>query len=314
MVRKLWDWIGIGEKSGIDLAQLLIVPFAVAAVGLWFQITINNSSKASDTDRAQEAALQSYFDAMTSLVIDGQLGLDEQKKGIGVLAQARTVTVLPTLDRDRKNAVLRFLRNGNLLLKRGEEVRFDEEVTRVSLIDAVFKSGDLRGLDLRGINFHGADLSGADLSGSDMSNAGMSNVKFHGATLKNAIMTDTDLCGAEFMNADLRGAQLDGALLFNATLQGADLRNANLSGSDMRDALGIDEDHDSQLEEIDRNSNIVKNYWELGILREEALGCFETSFVNKPFATILQDADLRGANIDGAKISDLQLSYVKFGP
>ena len=283
----------------------------MAVLGLWFQITINNSSRASDTDRAQEGALQAYFDGMTSLVIDGRLGLEGELKGAGVLAKARTVTVLLTLDRNRKNAVLRFLRDGNLVVKRGDENR----ISKVSLIDAVLRSGDLRGLDLRDINLHGADLTGADLAGAGLSNAGLSNVKFDNANLRNAILTGSDLCGASLINADLRGALLNRAILFNATLQGADLRKADLSGSDMRDALSIDEKENPDLEKLDRNKNTVKVYTERGFLREEAEnGCFESSYIVHPHGTILQNADLRGADVGGANITDQQLEHAKFRP
>ena len=109
-LRRFWGWTAIGEKSGFDFAQLLVVPFAVAGLGLWFQMTINASSRASDTDRAREGALQAYLDGMTSLIIDGRLGLEEEQPGVGVLAKVHTVTVLSTLNRDRKHVVLRFLR------------------------------------------------------------------------------------------------------------------------------------------------------------------------------------------------------------
>ena len=312
-LRSFWDWTAIGEKSLFDFAQLLVVPFAVAGIGLWFQMTINDSSRASDTDRAQERALQAYLDGMTSLIIDGRLGLERELPGVGVVAKARTAAVLSTLDRDRNQVVLRFLRDGNLVVEAGVEDR----TSRVSLIDADLTSADLRGLDLRGINLHGAKLNGADLEGADLRNTTLSNVEFKNANLRKADLGGADLCGAFLVKADLQGAVLKDALLFNATLREADLRNADLTGADMRDAaLSVDEHGNPELmEDLDRKATTVKDYAKLGLIRPEAAeGCFETSFVVYPYATILQDANLRGADITGAKITEQQLEHAKVGP
>ena len=128
-------------------------------------------------------------------------------------------------------------------------------------------------------------------------------------------MSGADLCGASLENADLQGAVLNDALLFNARLQGADLGNANLSGADMRDALSVDENGNPDLDDLDRNATTVKMYAERGLIRPEAAeGCFETSFVVHPYATILQEADLRGADLAGAKITEQQLEHTEFRP
>ena len=148
-----------------------------------------------------------------------------------------------------------------------------------------------------------------------MSGSTLSNVNFNDANLRGADLSSADLCGANLENADLRGAMLNGALLFNANLKGAGLRNADLEKADMRDALWADENRNLGADLEERRNTIVKMYVQRGLMRPEAAkGCFKTSFVVHPYATILQDADLRGANLAGAKISEQQLGKTKFRP
>src|SRR5215208_4802762 len=105
---------------------------------------------------------------------------------------ARTLTVLPRLDGDRKGIVVQFLYESGLILR----------VRRVL---------DLRGADLIGANLRGAVLLGLNLSG---------------ASLKGA-----NLSWATLGVADLSDANLEGAELYLATLEKADLRSADLEGA-----------------------------------------------------------------------------------
>jgi Pentapeptide repeats (8 copies) len=89
------------------------------------------------------------------------------------------LTVLPTLNANRKRSVLQFL-------------------YEAGLIDKEYPIVDLRGADLRG-----ADLSGAFLSDANLS----------GAFLSGAFLSEADLRGA-----DLREAELNGAILIKARL------------------------------------------------------------------------------------------------
>ncbi len=82
------------------------------------------------------------------------------------IAWARTLTILPRLDGERKGSVLRFLHEANLI-------------------------GD--GMSI--IDLHHADLKGADLSGANLNLANLS-----GANLE-----DTDTRDASFLLADLKG-------------------------------------------------------------------------------------------------------------
>lgn len=86
----LWDWL-----------DLLIVPVTIAAAttagAAWFT-----------RQREQDAALQTYLDKMSELLVDKEL--HEKADDTRVTARARTLTVLRQLDGRRKRNVLLFLR------------------------------------------------------------------------------------------------------------------------------------------------------------------------------------------------------------
>jgi hypothetical protein len=103
----------------------------------------------SETQRAQDEALQAYLDKMSDLLIDKEL---HKKKGdydeTRVTARAQTLAVLERLDAERKKTVLLFLREARLINRykycpRGQE---------------------------QGVTYypHYVGLGGADLSGAEL--------------------------------------------------------------------------------------------------------------------------------------------------
>ena len=79
----LWDWI-----------NLLIVPLAIAGVGIWF----NSQQRASETEsaerRARDDALETYLQDMTALLVDHELRKAQPSDDLSTVARARTLTVL----------------------------------------------------------------------------------------------------------------------------------------------------------------------------------------------------------------------------
>jgi hypothetical protein len=107
--RRLWRWTEFGERSGWDWLQLLIVPLAIAVIGLWFtaqqdarQQQIENRRAASDRQiaeqNAQDDALQAYLDQMSTLLLDKDLRTSDEDSEVRTLARARTLLVLERLD------------------------------------------------------------------------------------------------------------------------------------------------------------------------------------------------------------------------
>jgi pentapeptide repeat protein len=163
---------------------------------------------ASD-QQGQDAALQTYLDQMSTLLLDEDLGDAKGDRTVRMLAQARTLTVLERLDPSHKRQVMQFLVDASLV----QSAPGTEPV--LSLIGA-----DLSGVDLTYSAPGDAqpyaavpvlDLSSADLTYADLSGANLNGIGMHGTRL---------------VGADLRGAHLAGTVLYDANLSGANLEHA----------------------------------------------------------------------------------------
>jgi hypothetical protein len=140
----LWDWL-----------KLLVVSAVFAGGGLWFnrqqrerELRIAREQQEREVEiaerRVQDEALHAYLDQMSDMLIPkiDQPSLYEARPGdsLSSVVRARTLTVLPRLDGDRKARVVQFLCESGLIV-----------VNR-----PIFAMS-------------GADLSGADLSGAVLS-------------------------------------------------------------------------------------------------------------------------------------------------
>jgi hypothetical protein len=218
--KTLWDWM-----------QLLLVPIILAIGGFWLnQIQKNREERttqrrADDEQRAvdrraeidrwisvdnqRQAALQTYIDRMSELLLKehlGELTPDDKPKPeyseVRKIARIRTLTVLPSLDPLRKQSVLQFLLEARLI---------DNDKCIILLGTADFSKLYLSKAILSGPNRSGANLRGADLN--------------------RAILTDAYLNGAKLNGAKLNGTTLSEAYLNGAILTDAYLNEANLSGA-----------------------------------------------------------------------------------
>lgn len=216
--KTLWDWM-----------DLFIIPL-VLAIGAFF---LDRSEKKLEreiaTDRQQEAALQSYLDRMTDLLLEKKL-LTTKDKEVRDVARTRTVSIMRVLDTKRNSLVIQFLREAKLIT--------DEN----SLFhDATMSGMNLKNLDLKNVYLQRANLQSAQLQGADLRRA-----QLMGVNLQDADLQDANLQGAYLMNANLRGANLqhadlqrvplDGAALNNADLKDANLRHAHLWDASLEDA------------------------------------------------------------------------------
>jgi uncharacterized protein YjbI with pentapeptide repeats len=204
-------WVGVADKTLWSWLDLLIIPFVLAVGGTvggyFFTRSENRTAQAIAEKRAQDQAVQDYFNKMSELLLEDKHPLRKSKEDdeVRTLARARTLTVLKRLDAEHNSSVLEFLRDSDLI---GET-----ENPIILFGFANLRDVDLRGtflalVDLRDVNLHGALLAGADLGG-------------------------TNLNGADLREANLKGADLNSANLFGAILGGADLRDASLYGADL---------------------------------------------------------------------------------
>jgi uncharacterized protein YjbI with pentapeptide repeats len=210
---KPWTLKEFGGKPVWEWMQLLIVPLALAVIGLLFKMQQADRQRELEqqqaaledrrakaerevaVQRAQDEALQAYLSQMSSLLLERGLRVADKDSEVSTLARARTVTVLQRLDADRNQTVIRFLTEARLT---GSAIGL--------LVEA-----DLQGSDLEGSDLNNADLSGAILRSADLSGADLSDADLSGANLRDARgITDEQL---EEQALTLQGATMpDGSI------------------------------------------------------------------------------------------------------
>jgi Pentapeptide repeats (8 copies) len=169
----LWDWL-----------ELLIVPAVLAGGGLLFTQYQQKLQRLDDLmqqergleiekQRAQDEALQAYLDQMGQLLLDKDRPLRQSKDDdVRTLARARTLTVLTTLDGERKRSVLRFLYESDVISRDTRVINLREADLREPKLDfAIWTYIDLSDADLRGADLSGATLDFANLKGTDLREA-----------------------------------------------------------------------------------------------------------------------------------------------
>jgi uncharacterized protein YjbI with pentapeptide repeats len=256
-----WEWLGLGkggEKTGLELLQVIAaisIPVVVVIMGAIFTASQSRSQQQVEEQRAQDEALQAYFEDMGHLLLDEDLRDAENDAEVISVARARTLSVLDRVDPKRRRSIFLFLKQAKLiaggLLRDANLSGID--LSREGFADAGLSRVNLSGANLRGVNIggntdlYGADLTGADLTGAKVgSNAGVyrsggpsqvyeggvSLDKIEGpVTLSSANLTDATLKDADLTDVVLSDATLKDADLTNATLKNTNLQRANLEGA-----------------------------------------------------------------------------------
>ena len=112
---------GFGDKTIWDWLELLIVPLVLVLIGLVFSVQQDarqqrfeneraESERELEEQRAQDLVLQAYLDQMSTLLLE-----DLGNPKVRTLARARTLTVLRRLDPSRKEEVMQFLLEADLV-------------------------------------------------------------------------------------------------------------------------------------------------------------------------------------------------------
>src|SRR5215210_6376973 len=122
--RALVDYInprGASQKKEALQVYAVIVAGVIAsitaAVGLAnLRLTRKNleQQRVLEAERAQEDALQSYFEQMGDLMTDHNL-INTEREDIRQVARSQTVTLLARLDGARKGSLVRFLHAAGLI-------------------------------------------------------------------------------------------------------------------------------------------------------------------------------------------------------
>jgi uncharacterized protein YjbI with pentapeptide repeats len=262
--KTVWDWLPI--------VGALLVPLVIALGTGWitWQLAKLENQRATEAQkienqraeaerelaeqRAQDEALQAYLDQMSQLMLERKLLEAEPGDPVHTLAQARTSTVILSLDAEHNESVTRFLSNSGLAASSEAPASLLREIplSHATLSDAYLPTADLsvaflEGADLSKAELDEADLSNAFLSEADLSKADLPGADLHyadltEADLSNAFLGEADLSHAFLLGADLShraflaGTDLSGAVLAKANLSGAVLAKANLSGAVLANA------------------------------------------------------------------------------
>jgi uncharacterized protein YjbI with pentapeptide repeats len=292
--------VGVADKGFWDWLELVIVPAALVLIAYWFSRSENRRTqeianqqrtlerKIAD-DRRQDDMLQAYLDGMSQLLTDKARPLRRARPGdnLSVVARARTLTVLPRLDGDRKRSVLQFLYESDLITKG----RATLDLTGANLERAVLWEFNLSEADLSAAYLFRADLFRAGLRGAVLSEAFLRKAALREsdlteADLREALLGEADFSRADLSKADLRDADLDDAILREAILHETILRHAELRRTDLTcaDLFRADLSEASLAQADLREAH----------LEEAILG-----------HTFLNDADLRVADLSNADLRRL---------
>ncbi len=199
------DWAGFNEYTQVTTIRTLGGPTAgtvtrteayqpgkIALTALWFNRTERKNEQTLSSDNQQEAALQSYLDRMSELLLEKKLRGSDPNAEVRNVARVRTLSMLYQLNTRRINYMLAFLRESELITN-------DPNTSIVSL-----RKADLRQVDLHDVDLHGLDLSEtifeeANLSGATITGANFNHTFFGGANLSGA-----NFSLAKFMGDELR--------------------------------------------------------------------------------------------------------------
>ncbi len=250
-----WAWTGFTGtketyKTLYDWLQLLIIPAVLAVAGYAINLTISRSEqeateRRANTDRylaqshaaiereisfdnQQEAAVKSYLDDMSQLILHENLLLaSDTQNPARLIARTRTLTILLRLDPIRKRTVLHFLSESSLLLIYNRDAILD--LNHADLSEADLISLSLRFQCLKGVYLDGANLQYAVLKNSNLRGAHIRSANLKKADLRETYLHYSMLNESDLSEADLTDAYLEGANLSDANLTDADLSNANLN-------------------------------------------------------------------------------------
>lgn len=220
--KTVWDWLGV-----------LGVPFTLALLGYCFQ---RLQERQGEKNRKEEL-IQSYFDNLSTLLIDKDLLACTEPKfrednkmvsGLDVadIVRARTLSILRRLGDDgkQKTFIMKFLLETKIL----------------SVLKPSLSGAELNNVNLAGGNFQEIDFSEADLRKVQLSSKSTSLLYacFESANLTDANLSEAYADFAAFDKAKLIGTNFDGTSLMDAKLGSADVSkasfyNANLTHADL---------------------------------------------------------------------------------
>lgn len=207
-----WDILGaFGDFLGA-IGQIFVALLALFVA--WRQYVISRDLTLQQNRITQQQTIDSYFQGISELVLDDE-GLLEDWPQERIIAEARTASILSSIDATGKAKIIRFLSRSRLLtpLKRDEHLgrpildgkggyaEDRDHGVRVINLGAILANADLSGTDLRWTDLSDVNLIRADLSHSDLIRA-----NFARTILYQANLTEADMMGTVFFYGAIESA------------------------------------------------------------------------------------------------------------
>ena len=270
----------------LELVKLLAFPIILSFTGVVI------TSRVQEENR-QTQVLNKYFEQMDKLFLNPNLDLAESDNSVRLLIKSRSVATLRNVNLTRKEVIISFLHELNMLNSSSEETSLNldyfnltEKYFDLTKIGTRFQN--LRGINLSGFDLRDVSLRNSNLTRSNLERANLNGAILDGAILEGAILKEADLSEANLNEANLNGANLEGADLDEAYIFEANLSGANLEKADLSEVT---------LDKANlRDANLSGAY-----LNQAYLDGANLSGAN------LREANLSGAYLDQANLSGANL-------
>jgi uncharacterized protein YjbI with pentapeptide repeats len=251
-----------------DWVKLLAVPFVLSFAGLIITSTLQEKSRQYDL-------LDRYFKDLENTLLDKNTNKNSKNMDLNsIIVKSKSFAILQSLDVDKKQVIIRFLAESNLLSMKNNGV-------------------SLAYLDLKKINLNRLNLQQADLDNTDLSEAYIIRADLSGANLRQANLYKTVLRGSQLKGADLSGANLSESFLGAEDSLLEKTKQANNSGIPLRDYLA------------QHSNEYLIQYIELNTANLERAILDRTNFSKSNLRGVnFTDVYLREANLQKANLSE----------
>ncbi len=180
--KTLWDWL--------NLLGVFAIPAVVGIGAAWYTVQQGKVSDRENKDNQREATLQAYIDKISELLLKEHLDeLKPEFERVREIARARTLTVLPQLDAERKLSVLRFLGGSHLLqivplnvsdlsgIRMHNINERNINIRDANLMYASLNNSTLEHIDLKYSNWSYADISNSSITHCILDHVNLSHTK-----------------------------------------------------------------------------------------------------------------------------------------
>jgi len=163
------------ELPTSEWVKLLATPIVLSIAGALITNYFQEQSR-------QNEAVNKYFEQMQQLIVDKNIDFAQSKDSVKTLIKGKSLATLRSVDNSRKEIVLSFLSESDLLNSRKQ------------------------GISLSYFNLEQINLSGFNLTGINLQKAVLVKANLEGSLLKLANLNYADLSNAKLSYANLSGA------------------------------------------------------------------------------------------------------------